>query len=205
MAFKAKETIAVPLSNALEELAERFADVLAEGRALQEQLGEVAREAAVALKGQPDNLQPFVDACRQLCAAHGMTDGTVDKTLSHLRGVIRAIVGGWDAPADASLRGMYEAIPKDATKGGRKPRQTAAGAQDATKDGAKGKDAGKGAEAPTRPATKEDLIRALFGHFDDRLLAAVEYATAHETMFAAWAEASARAAQATKVQLKRAA
>lgn len=192
----AKTIHAVPLSNELEELAARFADALAEGAALQTQLGDVAREAAVLLKDNPDNLAPFVDAARQLCTAHGLTEGTVDKTLSHLRGVVRAILNGYEPEEGLSLRAMYEAIPKDAGKGGRKPRQPASGT----------KPASKGAEpAKATPATKADLVRALFGHMDDELMSAVEYAVKHEAMFTAWARASAKAAQSQPAPLKRAA
>jgi hypothetical protein len=195
----AKEMIAVALSNELETLAAQFADAMAEGSALQVQLGEMAREAAALLKDQPDNLAAFTDACRQLCLAHGLTEGTVDKTLSNLRGVVRAILGGAELPADATLRAMYDAIPKDPNKGGRKPRQSATGAQD------KPTDTGKDEPVKDRPATKLDLVRALFGHADENLLAAVEYAVKHEQMFTAWAEASAKAAQAPRAQLRRAA
>lgn len=201
MAFQPKTKIAVALRADLEELAAHFADVMAEGRALQEHLGDVAREAAARLKdSDPENLGAFVDACRQLCTAHGLTDGTVDKTLSQLRGVVRAILGGREAPADATLRAMYDAIPKDPNKGGRKPRQTAKGAQDKPAPADKGGEAAK-----PQPATKADLIRALFGHMDDGLLAAVEYAVKHEAMFTAWASASAKAAQSEPAKLRRAA
>lgn len=196
----AKEKIAVPLSNELETLAAQFADAMAEGVALQTQLGELAREAARALTDQPDNLAPFADACKQLCLAHDLTEGTVDKTVSQLRGVIRALIGGADLPADATLRTMYEAIPKDASKGGRKPRQPASGA----KGKSKGKDAASEPAKPT-PATRADLVRALFGHMDDGLMAAVEYAVKHEAMFTAWASASAKAAQSQPIQLRKAA
>lgn len=200
MAFQAKTRIAVALSAALETLAARFADAMAEGVALQSQLGDMAREAAALCKADPDNtVGPFVDACRQLCMAHGLTEGTVDKTLSQLRRVILALAAGAELPADATLRAMYDAIPKDPNKGGRKPRQTAKGAQDKPAEGGKGEEPVK-----STPATKADLIRALFGHMDDGLLAAVEYAVKHETMFTAWATASAKAAQSQPAQLKRA-
>lgn len=196
---------AVALSNSLETIAAHFADCMAEGRALQAQLGDVAREAAKALKGEPDNLAAFVDCCRQLCAAHGMTDGTVDKTLSQLRGVVRAILTkGYEPAEDLTLRAMYEAIPKDATKGGRKPRQSAKGAQDGAGEG-EATSAPQGEAAKPAAPSKADMVRALFGHCDDALLAAVEYAVANEAMFARWAEASAKAAQAQRTPLRRAA
>lgn len=204
MAFQAKTRIAVALSDALEAIATHVADLMATGRALQQELGIAARSAGALCKADPENtVGPFVDACRQMCAAYELTEGTVDKTLSQLRGVIRAIAGGWEAPEDATLRAMYDAIPKDATKGGRKPRQTAKGAQDKG-DADKG-DADKGEAVKPTPATKADLIRALFGHHDGDLQAAVEYAVKHEAMFTAWATASAKAAQSQPAQLKRAA
>lgn len=194
-----KERVEAQLRSDLEELAAHFADVMAEGRALQETLGDLAREAAARLRdSDPENLGAFVDACRQMCAAHGLTEGTVDKTLSQLRGVIRAILAGTELPSDATLRGMYEAIPKDPNKGGRKP-----GGK--TNQTAKGK-SGKGSE-PVKPitATRADLVRMLFGHMDDKLMAAVEYAVKHEAFFTAWAESSAKAEQTATQPLRRAA
>lgn len=197
-----KTIIAAAISNELETLAAHFADSLAEGRALQSHLGEIAQEAARLLKAEPDNLAAFVDATRQLCKAHELTEGTVDKTLSHLRGVIRAILGGYEPEAGLTLRAMYDAIPKDASKGGpkaRTPRQTAKGAQDAAAETA------KPGEATAAAVTKADLIRGLFGHYDDGLLAAMEYAIKNESMFTRWAEASAKAAQTAVTPLRRAA
>jgi hypothetical protein len=202
------EKFAVALSSALEVLANQFADALAEGMALQEQLGDVARRAAALLKDDADKLAPFVDACRQLCVAHGLNPDSTDKTLSHLRGVIRAILGGWEAPTDKSLRQMYNEIPKDPNKGGRKPRQSAKGAQDNPAPAADAKPGDTIASAAANDPNKidaETAIRRLFGHFDSALADAIEYAVKNERMFTAWAEASAKAAQSTKVQLKKAA
>jgi hypothetical protein len=185
-----KTRVEVPLSDALEDIAARVAGAIGESLSLSETLGDLTREAAPQLTA--DTVVPFVDACAQLCASAGLTSGSVKVYLSNMRGVLRAMVQGWKPDADvATLRAMYDAIPAEyrgtgANKGNRGPRQPGGGT-----------DAAATAQAVTDPkqVDRETAIRRLFGHYDDKLAEAVEYAIANEAMFTRWAQASAKAAQ----------
>ena len=194
-----KARIEVALPDALEEIASRVAGAIGESLSLSETLGDLTREAAPQLVG--DTVVPFVDACAQLCDAAGLTTGSVKVYLSNMRGVLRAMVAGWNPPADVeTLRAMYGAIPDEFRgSGANRGNTTKRGARTATaKD--EGQDDGEASPAQAATANpklidKEAAIRRLFGHFDDRLADAMEYAMAHESMFVRWAEASAKAAQ----------
>jgi hypothetical protein len=192
---------AVALADALYALMDRFAGALVETVSLSAELGAIAREAAPQLDSE--SVGPFVEGCHQMCAAHGLEGPSVKVYLSNMRGVLRAMVAGWQPDAGCeTLRAMYDAIPAEqrgqgANKGGaRKPRQPVAG------ESAKGSEV---AAVKAAPAAKADLIRALFGFHTEELQAAVEYATEHSGIFQTWAKASAKAAQAEIQPLRKAA
>lgn len=186
-----KARVEVGLSDTLETLAARFALVLSEQVSLSEELGGIAREAAPQLTAE--TVIPFVDACAQMCEASGLTTGSAKVYLSNMRGVLRAMVAGWK-PADdvTTLRAMYDAIPDEhrgtgANKGNRAPRQPGSGKAEAAQD--------SGAVTDPKRVDMETAIRRIFGHYDEALANAVEYAAHNEAMFTRWATASAKAAQ----------
>lgn len=187
-----KARVEVGLSDTLETLAARFALVLSEQVSLSEELGGIAREAAPQLTAE--TVIPFVDACAQMCEASGLTTGSAKVYLSNMRGVLRAMVAGWNPPAEVTtLRAMYDAIPQEhrgtgANKGNRTPRQPVG-------EGSADKPATQAAVTDPNRVDMETAIRRIFGHYDEALANAVEYAVAHEAMFTRWAAASAKAAQ----------
>lgn len=174
-------SVALPV--ALENIAAQIAGAMMETASLSETLGTLTRDAGKLIKKNPDMIDPFVDACRQLCASVGLTEGSFKVYMSNIRGVIRAMVGGY-APKDGqSLRAMYDAAPKGT---GRQAVKT--GARHDTDKAAK--DDGEGADdAPVAPATpsKADAKRAailtLFGHCDDEMVASIDWAISHEARF----------------------
>lgn len=196
----APATVAIALPAKLEELALNIAGALQETASLSETLGELTREAGAIIKRKPETLDPFIDACKQLCASVGLSEGSVKVYLSNIRGVLRAMVGGYTPKAGAGLRAMYDAAPKGSGR-------QRAGARHGT-DKADGDD--KAEDAPTPVASKADTKResivALFGHCDDALMAAIEWAAKNETSFVRYVEANIKAAQAPAVApLKKAA
>lgn len=186
--------VAVALSATLELIASEIAGALQETQSLSETLGELTRCAGVEIKKNPDMIDPFIDACKQMCAAVSLTEGSVKVYLSNIRGVLRAIAGGWKAPkGDMTLRAMYEAAPKGTgrqkvqPKTGARPNDgTKAIDHDAATRGEGGED-GDEAPAPVAAVKPADAKRAatvaLFGHFDDELLAALQWAAQHEVRF----------------------
>jgi hypothetical protein len=185
---KATVVHAVALPIALENIAAQVAGALQETASLSETLGTLTRDAGKIIKKQPDMIDPFMDACRQLCASVGLTEGSFKVYMSNIRGVIRAMVEGYNPKDGQSLRAMYDAAPKGTG------RQKATGARPndgvkAVKGGNVESDDDDAIEAP--PAAKEpskaDKRRAamleLFGHVDDELEAAIAWAAAHELRF----------------------
>lgn len=170
---------AVALPVALETIAAQIAGAMMETASLSETLGTLTRDAGKLIKKNPDMLDPFVDACRQLCASVGLTEGSFKVYMSNIRGVIRAMVAGYNPKDGQSLRAMYDAAPKGT---GRQAVKTGA-RHDTDKPES---DEGKQDDAP-KSATKEELRRgamvALFGHYDDQLDAALAWAAQHEMRF----------------------
>lgn len=116
-----------------------------------------------------------------IASCPGIGEGTAKKYKSQVGAILRATVGGWDIPDGvAGLNAAYAECPKGTgqNKGNAAPK-----AKPAPKDAAK-----------PAPATGADIIRALFGHTDETLEAAVRYAVENEAMFVRWAQASAAAA-----------
>lgn len=183
------ESVAVALPEALEQLAAQVAAALHETQSLSETLGDLTRQAGAALKKNADLIDPFIDACKQMCAAVALTEGSTKVYLSNIRGVLRAIVGGWKAPkGDMTLRAMYEAAPKGT--GRQKAPKTGARPNDGTKAGGDASDEGDDVNdeieslATAKPAdAKHAAMVALFGHADDELAAALQWAAQHELRF----------------------
>lgn len=183
------ESVAVALPVALEEIAAQVAAALHETQSLSETLGDLTRQAGAAIKKNADLVDPFVDACKQMCGAVGLTEGSSKVYLSNIRGVLRAIVGGWKAPkGDMTLRAMYEAAPK----GTGRQKATGARPNDGVKAVAESSEDGddvlseieSAAAKVVKPAdAKRDAMVALFGHADDELAAALAWAAQHELRF----------------------
>lgn len=189
-------TVALPAS--LELIAAQVAGALHETTSLSETLGSLTREAGKLIKKQPEMIDPFIDAARQLCGSVGLTEGSFKVYLSNIRGVIRAMVDGY-APKDGqSLRAMYDAAPKGT---GRQKatgaRHTAPSAAQAGSDADGGDDDSGAAPVAAKPAdTKRAAILALFGHCDDELVAALAWAAQNETSFVRYVKANLQAAKA---------
>jgi hypothetical protein len=175
---------------ALDQIALQFSTLVCEAGALSEMLGDLVREAAKHVKTS-DDIDQFTDACKRHCASAGLTEGSFKVYLSNVRGVLKAMLEGYEPADGAGLRAMYDARPGSGT----------------TKRGARtggGKDDKKPSEPVT--ATRADLIRHLFGFHSAELEAACDYAKDHSAMFMSWASASAKAEQAQMVtKLKKAA
>lgn len=177
---------AVALPIALEKIAAQVAGALQETASLSETLGSLTRDAGKIIKKQPDMIDPFMDACRQLCASVGLTEGSFKVYMSNIRGVIRAMVEGYNPKDGQSLRAMYDAAPKGT---GRQKAKSGARPNDGVKAAATGEadEASVGVPAAPKAPSKADARRAamleLFGHADDELDAALAWAAAHEMRF----------------------
>jgi hypothetical protein len=169
-----KVTHAVALSKALEAIAAQVAGALHETTSLSETLGALTIEAGKEIKRKPEMLEPFADACKQLCAAHGLSEGSFKVYLSNIRGVLRAIVDGYKPEAGASLRAMYDAAPKG------KGRQ-----KSGARTEPKGDDAGETGAVTvlSESESRRAAMLVLFGHADDELDAALSWAASHEVRF----------------------
>lgn len=187
--------VALPVK--LERIAAAVAGAMQETVSLSETLGTLTREAGVLCVKTPEMVDPFVDACRQLCESVGLTDGSFKVYMSNIRGVIRAMVQGYKPKDGQSLRAMYDAAPKGngANKGNttaRAPRPT---------DGTKAADESgddvtsvKAAPLPTAAASLAERRHAamvvLFGHADDELDAALTWAAKNELSFVRYVKAN---------------
>lgn len=194
--------VAVALPAALEDIAHQVAGALQETASLSETLGELTRDAGKLIAKKPELLDPFIDACKQLCGAVGLTEGSFKVYLSNIRGVLRAMVSpeiAYAPKAGQTLRSMYESVPKGTG------RQKATGARHATDKadvpaGSEKPATGpeKAAVAPSKADTKRDAITALFGHCDDELAAAIEWAKQNEASFVRYVKANIAATKATE-------
>lgn len=183
---------AVALPAGLELCAAQIAGALQEKASLSETLGALTIEAGRTLIKAPDLLDPFMDACRQMCGSVGLTEGSFKVYMSNIRGVIRAmILTGYKPKAGQSLRSMYDAAPKGT---GREKVQPKTGAR--PNDGAKATDDSDGVESEleslagpgqakkqTAAESRHAAVVTLFGHVDDELLAAISWAAQHELRF----------------------
>lgn len=196
---KATNTVhAVALPVALETIAAQVAGALQETASLSETLGALTRDAGKSIVKKPELLDPFVDACKQMCASVGLTEGSFKVYMSHIRGVLRAMVAGYKPAANATLRQMYDSAPKGTG------RQKATGARHATDKPDSGDTAAP--EVVTPADAKRAAIVALFGHCDDELMAAVAWAVKNETSFVRYVKANIGAAKAMEgAPLKKAA
>lgn len=196
-------TVALPAS--LELIAAQVAGALHETTSLSETLGTLTRDAGKLIKKQPEMIDPFIDAARQLCGSVGLTEGSFKVYLSNIRGVIRAMVDGYAPKNGQSLRAMYDAAPKGTG------RQKATGARHATDkpSSAPVRSAGATVETdddddvvgmPTKFASMADAkyaaVVALFGHCDDELMAALAWAAQNESSFVRYVKANLLATKA---------
>lgn len=189
-----KAAVAVALPVALETIAAQVAGALQETASLSETLGDLTRDAGKSIVKKPELLEPFVDACKQMCASVGLSEGSFKVYMSHIRGVLRAMVEGFKPAAGATLRQMYDAAPKGTG------RQKATGARHAMSKPGSGDESGDsaGAAAVAPADAKRDAIRVLFGHCDDELSAAVAWAVQNEASFIRYVKANIQAAKAIK-------
>ena len=174
---------AIALTPKLELIAAQVAGAMQETASLSETLGSLTREAGKLITKNPDMIDPFVDACRQLCASVGLTEGSFKVYMSNIRGVIRAMVEGYNPKDGQSLRAMYDAAPKGT---GRQKAKTGARPNDgvvAGSDDEAGEVAPVVASAPTKADARRAAMVVLFGHADDELDAVLSWAASHELRF----------------------
>lgn len=183
---------AVALPAALELCAAQIAGALQETSSLSQTLGTLTIEAGKLVKKSPEMLDPFMDACRQMCGAVGLTEGSFKAYMTHIRSVVRAMLDGYKPKDGQSLRSMYENAPKGTGGKGGAGTHKKSGAR--PNDGVKanaGDDVDAEIESLAAPVTKApsaaDAKRAamitLFGHADDELAAALAWAAEHELRF----------------------
>ena len=182
----------ITLSPAQLRAAEQIADGIAGVESANGAIGAIIR----GIKITADAVPAFQNAVAAGLAGR-VAEGTAKVYTSRIGGVLRALAGGWKPGKDVtSLSALYASAPKGsgANKGGR-PRKSVSETTEPSNP-----DKGKNATVPSREAA----IKVLFGHVDTDLIAAVEYAVAHELMFMNWAHASASASQ-KPAKLKKAA
>lgn len=195
-----KATVYATLPVELEVIAHGIAGAMQEQVSLSETLGELTRGAADIIGDNVDQIEPFVDACRQMCDAVGLTAGSFKVYLSNIRGVIRAITAGYTpSKGSMTLRAMYDEAPKGlgANKGNAGPRTEGKKAAATSSSGSIGADvAGSDENAVAVPSgpSKADKRRAamieLFGHADDELDAALSWAAKNELSFVRYVKAN---------------
>lgn len=184
-----KAVVRKTLPDYLHGIAVHIGSALVESTSLSETLGELTRDAGIAMREQPDLLDSFMVECKEFCAGAGLTEGSFKVYMSNIRGVIRAMIDGYEPQDGQSLRAMYDAAPKG--KGANKGNTVKGGARHNTKaaDVETDDDADevsapvKATAAPSKADARRDAMVLLFGHCDDELDAAVQWAAAHEPRF----------------------
>lgn len=147
-------------------------------------LGELAMQAANLITAE--TLDAFIVECKKACG--DAPEGTVKVYMSNVRGVIRAIHDGYEPEAGTSIKAMYNAAPKGkgANAGNTKSSRIVKGKeQSGTKEPAK-----------AREMTMADAALFVFGHVDDELVAALEWAKQNELAFVRYVKANVAAAAA---------
>jgi len=192
--------IAIAVSATLELIASEVGATIRETTSLSQTLGDLTRTAYKEVAKKPEQLDPFIDLCAQFCASYDLTEGSFKVYLSNMRGVLRAMLQGYKPVADATLRAMYDAAPKGTGRqkatGARNSTPPASTAKDVESDGDDAPETGKAVNA-VNTVSRADAIRALFGHADDELDAALSWAASNEMLFLNYVKASIQAAQAT--------
>lgn len=203
-----KAIVRTELSAALNALCDEFLGVISETVSLSKEMGRITRDAAKLV--DEETLPAFIAGCAELCDAAGLTSGSLKVYLANMRGVLRAMLAGWNPePNLQTLRSLYDAIPAEyrgqgANKGGgRKPRQPKGDKTPdvPTREPVKGKNteavligakAGHVSEAEKREARRA-AVTLIFGFHSAELEEAVTYAAEHAGIFQTWAKASAKA------------
>lgn len=148
------------------------------------ELGKLALQAANLVTAE--TLDAFIVECKKACG--DAPEGTVKVYMSNVRGVIRAIHDGYEPEAGTSIKAMYSAAPKGkgANAGNTKGSRVVKGRdQSGTKEPAK-----------AREMTMADAALFVFGHVDDELVAALEWAKQNELAFVRYVKANVAAASA---------
>lgn len=144
---------------------------------------------AASKKVKPDQQEVFIAMLREGLAPV-LSESSLKVEVTRVRKVLAGLIAGAISAKDStSLRGLYDLMKKPHAAQG----ATLAPKEDGTD--ADGKTAPK-----VKPASRADLIRELFGHFDQDLERAMVYAVANERIFVQWAMASAAAAQAKEIE-----
>jgi hypothetical protein len=182
------------INKAIRAIAENFVLAMHETQTLSQTMGALVRDAAKECKTAQD-VDLFIAECRACAEGADIPAASLKVYLSNARGVLTAMLEGYEPAEGAGLRAMYDARPgSGTTKRGARAGGNSGKTDPATKPGA----------AVT--ATRADLIRLLFGFHSAELEAACDYAKDHSAMFMSWASASAKAEQAQLVgKLKKAA
>lgn len=183
-------TIAKPIVLKLETIAHQIAGALQETEHLSVTIGQLVRDASKLIEDD-EQIIMFVDACNQLCVASSLKAESVKVYMSQIRGVLRAMLQGYRPKAGASLKAMYSAAPKGTGRENGTKKTGARGVGSASRGGAvepgdDDEDDDSERVAPAAPSRAEVLrngIVAIFGHHDEQLAAAIEWARHNESAF----------------------
>lgn len=196
-AAKRLKTKAIKLPKTLEALALEVGQAITASQSLENQmqslsskLGELVAKAGSSRAMNLERVEPFTTLCRDICVAGGMKPESLKVYLSNVRGVLRAMVAGYKPKAGETLRNMYMQRPRAST--------AKSGAQTVKTEKHESSIADKGVKAA--PSRKE-LITALFGHYDEQLDAAVQWASENESAFIRYVTASIEAAKRTAEEI----
>lgn len=178
-----------PAFNApVRKLAAAFANVGKAGV----KLGDTVLEIAPTIP--QDGIEVFCKMLQAKLDEQSPEMANSNKTqVTYVRRVLKAIiVDGVEVKPGQTLRGLYDSLPKTKTGGASHTRKINAGAEE--------KPAGR-EEKPSKARTisVEDAVRTIFGHTDDELMAAVEWARQNELSFVRYARANIAAAAAAEV------
>lgn len=141
-------------------------------------LGTLTRKAGKNRGMTLARVDAFAEECKAICINAGMQPDSLKVYLSNIRGVLRAIIAGYDPKEGETLRNMYNQRPKKESD--------KTGAQTVHKLDGKGTKGDKAAVKLTADQAREAAIRLLFGSFDSELSDAVRYAANNQPSFTRW-------------------
>lgn len=177
---------------ALEPLARAIVGAYKKVESAQVSIGTAVIKAGATVK--IDQVETFVGMIRgQLESVLSPSSLKVEAT--RLRRVLKAVIAGDITATDGmTLRQLYDACPKDASKGGPKTGPRVIGKEESTPMDS----------VSVTPEQKADKFKAaitlLFGYCEPDLITAMQYATANATVFMKWAGASSQAALVAELE-----
>ena len=178
---------AIVLSNDAIAIAKKVGTQIKGANKVAVELGKLALQAGSVVTAE--TLGAFIDECKKHCGAVAESSAAV--YLSNMRGVLRAMLEGYEPETGASIKAMYAAAPKGTGRQSTPGARTVKGKdQSGTKEPV--------AKAESRPMTMSDVALYLFGHSDDELVASLEWAKQNESAFVRYVKANVAAAETAK-------